>query len=626
MSELYFRYGDIEGFTSNKLAGKRLDFSIPIRELLQNSLDAGKGKNQLQIDIYIEKIKKENIPHIQDYKETLEKAIETQKSKKSYNRNSRQVVAFIEEALKKKELDVLMFVDNGNGMNQKILEGLLDERSIKEDESSGGSFGVGHLTSYFLSSLRYILYATKYKEGNGDIKQFYTGSPILAGHSDNADRSGKGRIVEKKPDDETKPKFIFPEKFPKFIQSKMDKLESTGSMVAILGLSESWNDEAEYAIVSNFFHAMSHTSMNVTVSGNGKKTDINDDRIDKLIAHEKDEKRVKPGSDNILSGEAVYWAHQTVMAEASQKTLVLSNGDKAQVYINNDVDSSGSTIVLIRNGMVIARHDSMLSPAMNNLRRSDDYKPFMAVVDVDQKDAPKLFTLVKGAEGPYHNKLERKRLIEKDEKKLKKLFEELSEKIKEYLIKIERTGFDLPLFNSPNSEAIKRGGTPPASTYPEPGNLARKIKQNETIEKNSPEKEDNREKRQAPVIHPRRLQSRKAMRYSHKGAELEVKIKITPTKQSDRSDKDSVYLSIALAEDNDKGRVREFVEFIDVSVNRIPCGDFEDTKRLQVKLDKLNEGENYEIIAYVKKPAGFEDMKVALKPIFSLKQEKGRRK
>ena len=65
-------------------------------------------------------------------------------------------------------------------MKQKTLEGLIDERSIKSDESSGGSYGVGHLSSYFLSSLRYILYATKYKENN-NIKQLFTGLPILPG-------------------------------------------------------------------------------------------------------------------------------------------------------------------------------------------------------------------------------------------------------------------------------------------------------------------------------------------------------------------------------------------------------------------------------------------------------------
>ena len=66
-----------------------------------------------------------------------------------------------------------MFIDNGIGMKKEILEGLLDERSIKSNNGSGGSYGVGHLSSYFLSSLRYVLYATKYKE-NGKIEKLFT--------------------------------------------------------------------------------------------------------------------------------------------------------------------------------------------------------------------------------------------------------------------------------------------------------------------------------------------------------------------------------------------------------------------------------------------------------------------
>ena len=37
MTELYFGYGKVEGFTSIKLADKKNGFAIPIRELLQNS-------------------------------------------------------------------------------------------------------------------------------------------------------------------------------------------------------------------------------------------------------------------------------------------------------------------------------------------------------------------------------------------------------------------------------------------------------------------------------------------------------------------------------------------------------------------------------------------------------------
>lgn len=636
MSELYFRLGEIEGFTSNKLASKKADFAIPIRELLQNSLDARKTYNQqLQVDIYIEEINKEDIPHIGEYEKILNDAIKTLKEKNSYNKNSKQIVQSIKEELDKTKLDVLMFVDNGSGMNQDILEGLLEERSIKADESSGGSFGVGHLSSYFLSSLRYVLYATKY-EDNGEIKPLFTGSPILAGHSDNeSDRGSKGRILKEKPANEKKPKFSFPEEFPNFIKPRMGELQPTGSMIVVLGLSEIWGDKAEYAIVSNFFHAIAHTDLRVSINNKGETTIIDDDKVKSLIEKEKSNRNRRPGSDDILSGEAAYWACEAVF-EGAQESLSLDNGDKVHSFIKNNVDC-GSTIVLIRNGMVIARHDSMLSPAVENLRKSNDYSPFMAVIDVHREDAPRLFELVKGAEGPHHNQLERKRLIKKEEKELIKLFKELCEKMKTYLEKIEREGFDLPLFNLPSSEAIKSGESASAGGHPKSSNSAIKLKQ-QTTPKKPTQKDKNKKDRPTPEIHPRRLQSTKATRYSDEDGKLEIKIKITPTKQSDSSDKDNVYLSIALAEDSDRGVASEFVDFVNLSVNQKPCNDFvetiiknketgeEEIKHLQVKLGKLNIDEDYEIIAHTKKPDGFEDTRIDIKPIFSLKQEKGRKK
>ena len=94
MSELYFRTGETEGFTSKKLADKKSGYANPIRELLQNSLDASKeaGNNRCEINIYIESIDKATIPRIKDYEHTLNTAIKFQESVGSYNHNSKQIV------------------------------------------------------------------------------------------------------------------------------------------------------------------------------------------------------------------------------------------------------------------------------------------------------------------------------------------------------------------------------------------------------------------------------------------------------------------------------------------------------------------------------------------------------
>ena len=625
MSVLYFGIGDVEGFTSNKLADRKQGYAIPIRELLQNSLDASREfGRQCHVDVYIETIKKKDIPNIKEYEDTLNLAIRTNQKLKSYNANSENVVASIKEALKSDNIKILMFTDNGKGMPKNVLEGLLDERSIKLDESSSGSFGVGHISSYSLSSLRYVLYATKYKEGS-EIKTLWTGSPILAGHEDdNTRRGSKGRVLEKEPKNKLKPDFIFPEKFPLFIKSKMDKLQETGSMVAILGLSEEWGDDAEYAIASNFFHAMSHTGLSVTVHKDQKITKIDDDKVNKLIEQRKDRMRREKQSDDILSGRMTYQAYHAVNAKGSQKSIKLNNDEEVKVCID-DTDGS-SAIILIKNGMVVARHDSMLSKEINSLSKNDDYQPFTIVIDIDKDDSAELFRLVKGAENPYHNQLQSKRLNSEDEKKLKGLFKELSEAIKIHLKEIDRTGFDLPLFDMPIKGDIK-GGTnsnplprpigkqkpekPPS--LPKPPKICPDCEQVPCI---CPKPEP----RPTPEINLRQLESRNATRYIDKGKTLEVRMRIKPTKQPDS--KDNAYFSIALAEDNDNNKVSEFVVFESLRINNNELlKDKFMRENSQINLGQLNEADTYDIVATILNPHNFGNVKVALKPSFGLKQK-----
>jgi hypothetical protein len=43
----------------------------------------------------------------------------------------------------------------------------------------------------------------------------------------------------------------------------------------------------------------------------------------------------------------------------------------------------------------------------SGFRKNEGFEPFSVVINVDDKECPKLFELIKGAENPYHNKLEK---------------------------------------------------------------------------------------------------------------------------------------------------------------------------------------------------------------------------
>ena len=613
-SKLYFRLGEMKGFTAIDLADKKEGYANPIRELMQNSLDASRDaeNSKCEINVYIETVQTNQIPNIAEYGEVLEKAIQTEKNRGSFNANSKQRVLPIQNALEEKNLKVLMFSDNGIGMRQEHLEAILTGGvSIKGSEESGGSFGVGHLSSYSLSLLRYVLYATKYKDNVNGTKTLFTGSPILAGYRDKkgAQRGNRGRIVQKWPEDEMDPKFDYPEESPDFIKSKIKNLDR-GTIVAVLGLSENWGDEAEYAIVSNFFHAIAHGGLSVNIHQDGTQKEISDDAVEQLIAARKGNKRAQ--GESILSGSAVYQAWQAV--KEKQSAITLSNNDKIHVCIKNDSDAD-SVIVLIRNGMVVARHDSMLSTDIDRLRKDQSFQPFTAVIDVDKQDAPELFQLVKGAENPYHNKLKTKTLSSTDEKNLKKLFKELSEKIKEHLKTIERDSFELPLFSEPGEAEAQADGNKRATGQNSEGKPQPDIIKRRKRKKSKKRKGKNLPK---PEVISRIMEVRSAVQYTDEGDKWKVRLRIIP--KNKENDKDEIYLSMCLGEDNDDGQLKNHLDFLTVKINgekiEMP------TDKSQVKLDPLKQNKQYDILAEVKKPSSIGDMKVALSPILGLKQSR----
>jgi hypothetical protein len=455
-----------------------------------------------------------------------------------------------------------MFVDNGKGMSPEILNGLIGERSVKSSEGSGGSFGVGHLSPYFLSSLRYILYASKYKNDNEAIKTLYSGAPILAGfEDDDATRGATGRILKSIPENERKPKFIFPTTYPNFIQDKMDKI-NTGSMVAVLGLNKNWDKEADYAIVSNFFYAINKQELTLKINHDNISVSIDKNDIDRLLEKNQDNKRAM--DDNVLCGSDVYQAWLAVKDDHYKLKIDLDNGDEICVHIRNNIETD-SVVALIRNGMLIARHDKMLANEINNLRKNEGFEPFSVVINVDDKECPKLFELIKGAENPYHNKLEKNRLIKKDEKRLKALFKELSRKIQEHLKEKDRKGFDLkmPLLEIPDkAEAQGENTSRPRSQIP-------KAKPNVNMPKpptNKVKTTNNGKKRLAPVIISRYLEAKNSMRMKDKGGTIDIELNIMP---QNIEAKDEVYLSMSLAQDKDNDESGKGLDFVNLSIDGV---------------------------------------------------------
>lgn len=154
--------------------------AIIVRELIQNSMDASieAGRSSCIVDFVLEEVSLQELPGIESYRAALANA------KIAHKDNLEAAEATIERfenCLKKHSVPVLNVLDNGIGLDSSRMHSLLgDGTSDKTGASAnrGGSFGVGHYTTFPASDLRYILYGGVTKNGATCM----SGHAVLASH------------------------------------------------------------------------------------------------------------------------------------------------------------------------------------------------------------------------------------------------------------------------------------------------------------------------------------------------------------------------------------------------------------------------------------------------------------
>ena len=204
-----------------------------IRELVQNALDAAieAKRDVIRVVFEIDEVAPARIPALAQYREHLRCAIETQRKKRNLAQ-SQSIVDAMEASVDAERVPVLWVMDNGIGLNPQGMEDLLgDGQSGKADESTAGSYGNGHMTSFPASDLRYILYG-----GVHDRGRTVSGHAILATHIHNKKVCGEdGYLAKKVRADDLFDRFDFYDgsKTP-LLKDRLDRIEKefhTGSVI-----------------------------------------------------------------------------------------------------------------------------------------------------------------------------------------------------------------------------------------------------------------------------------------------------------------------------------------------------------------------------------------------------------
>ena len=183
MNLIFSRSQTRESFTNSSTAqfDDKNEHAL-LRELIQNSLDAARPDTPAAIDIFHLNVNRDEVPCLKDLEDTLKLA-------EYFNENysaTKRIVPAIESALKSDKIDLLVFKDNGCGLNIDRMNDILHDGASRKDPGSAGSYGNGHFTTFKFSELLYVLYLGV-SEDSGVL---ITGHTILASHKSESEHIG----------------------------------------------------------------------------------------------------------------------------------------------------------------------------------------------------------------------------------------------------------------------------------------------------------------------------------------------------------------------------------------------------------------------------------------------------
>ena len=431
-SLVFTGFSTAEGFASKTLATENSVAPGPIiRELIQNSLDAGQltGQDQVRVSFVFEELATKDLPGIEEYRKAFDAALKTHEG---HIENAQAQISRIKKSLQAQTVKILNVFDNGIGLDTARMNSLLgDGTTSKSEQESAGSYGLGHFTAFPASNLQFILYGGV----TGNSKRTASAHVILASHKINGDLKGKDGFFIKDTLQTVRNRYVFPSngEIPAFLDSQLDIIKKdgdSGSVVVITAFNdflEADEDSCVETILStaakHFFPSIRSGRLVVSVSRKSGTRVLDKSSLGDIIS--KNIKNTRTGDP--LSNSKAYSAYQTLVL--SDERVVETSYGSVIIHIRQSTQER-TRINLFRSGMWIT--DSLPRNRQSNY---SGYKPFNALVLIDPPS--EAFKLVRKSEGEKHLDISVKRLTDEDGKNFNVLFEEIRSKIIEGLEKSE---------------------------------------------------------------------------------------------------------------------------------------------------------------------------------------------
>ena len=426
--------GTKQGYTNNDIEGFKGEELIDnlAREICQNSLDAYDKNTNKPVKVVFELKQIEQTEHdvFLGYKKCLTGCREF------WTRNGGKIDAKLdaflvdaEACMKKSKISVLVASDyNTKGLigNHNLddistpweaLTGA-DGMSVKPDDNSGGSFGIGKNAPFACSSLSMVFYNTYDIEENRAFIGVGRLATLLNDDNKPTQRVGKYQ----KNDDEAESWLpIYQEDNNSF--RNLFVREKHGTDVIIVGFNETekWEDNVSKAVLKNFFVAIREKKLIIEIK-NGSGTKIIDNAtIGSMIDHySKDDK-------DLEITRQLYLAF-TDSDINPVKLKVLDEEEAVEVYIKSDSTFSRTIANFRSTGMLVGKGQRRI------------YQHYAAVLIVRKEGLGKL---LRACEPPRHNRWDYKLIKAESEKDNRKKAKQALDFLDDELLKILKSQFEV---------------------------------------------------------------------------------------------------------------------------------------------------------------------------------------
>ena len=381
------------------------------REVCQNSLDAKDKELSADVPVRVKfelvEIRRDDFPMFEGYKEALESSIAYWQTSPLSTPKIMEFLHNVRTALDQEIIPMLVMSDYNtvglNGVNAKDDEksfwDLLvntEGISIKQDDNSAGSFGIGKNAPFAYSALNLVFYNTLAKDGGRafeGVARLVTTQREYNGSMRKTQPIGKYLYLE----DEYTGRPILPSDDCSLAKIDAFNRTETGTDVAVVGFKKNdyddWEDKTAVAIIKNFILSIINGKLEVTIKSPGALYEIRKDTIEDLLY------KTFTNDPQLKYTKQIY----ETITKTTPRKVKISEKDDLSIYVRYDDGYSQSLSRFRSTGMLI------------NTTTNDVLPHFSVVIVVNDVGELDLSKTLREAEPPQHTEWKAKNITDNRE-------------------------------------------------------------------------------------------------------------------------------------------------------------------------------------------------------------------